>query len=68
MTELWREGITQGGREEFSGGEEMDGSRRADAELPTSRKVREKWGTRPAAPAPWKKRKERCTRLKSFQI
>jgi hypothetical protein len=32
-----REGIAQAGREEFSGGGEMDASRRADAELPTSR-------------------------------
>jgi hypothetical protein len=32
-----REGIAQAGREEFSGGGEMDASRRADSELPTSR-------------------------------
>ena len=37
MTELLREGIAQAEREEFSGGGEMDASRRGDAELPTSR-------------------------------
>jgi len=66
MTELWREGMAQAEREEFSGGGEMDASRRADAELPTSRaqNAREMGH---AAPAPCKKPQRWASRAMNSQ-